>query len=183
MASECESLPMAFAHRSMRSARSAGSRSDFMRCWAAVGRLVLLRATDFAMLDLPIATKLAERSASHGNPSAVVARVEFANWDRFGSRLSSLGRPPSVQIVGDQLFYVRGERPMVGRRRFLSRSLHGGLEPQVHLRRLQFLGHVYKSALHDYSDCCIEDCFTRQAAREDVGSIRHGPNLDHGAYP
>jgi hypothetical protein len=50
MASECESLPLRFAHRSMRSARSAGNRSDFTEASAFAGRPVFLRATDFAML-------------------------------------------------------------------------------------------------------------------------------------
>jgi hypothetical protein len=48
MASECESLPLRFAHRSMRGTRSAGIRSVFTGCRAVAGRPVFLRVSDFA---------------------------------------------------------------------------------------------------------------------------------------
>jgi hypothetical protein len=40
-------LTIAFAQRSMRCVRSAGSRSDFTWRWTAIGRFVFLRTTDF----------------------------------------------------------------------------------------------------------------------------------------
>jgi hypothetical protein len=43
---------MALAQRSIRSARSGVSRSDFTLCWAAVGRFVFLRAGDFDFATL-----------------------------------------------------------------------------------------------------------------------------------
>jgi hypothetical protein len=47
MASECESLPLAFAHRSIRSERSGGIRTVFTGSPHVAGRPVFLRIADF----------------------------------------------------------------------------------------------------------------------------------------
>jgi hypothetical protein len=54
IASECESLPLRFAHRSIRSARSAGNRSDFTEAFALAGRPVFFRIMDFAVPPLSL---------------------------------------------------------------------------------------------------------------------------------